>query len=103
MLCDFVQMFFNLLTMLLKQLHTRRDSLITLAEELSIELNIAYVHTSCPQTLNELNPGNLIPGIVTIAICIIPPNALLHESDTFVITECMSAESGLLHHLLDRQ
>lgn len=97
----FLEVFLDAALVLFEQLQTFGQRMLTLAHEFSIALDIANRHSCGSQALEELDPGHMLGAIGAIAIPLIPPNMLDHQSGTFVIAQGMSAQPGCLSHLLD--
>src|SRR4051794_35199676 len=99
----FAQMLLNPASMLLQQLQACGDGVLALAAEFGIASDIANRHPCCSQALEEPNPDHILLGIRAIAMSIIAPNGLCHQTSAFIIAQCMSTETGNSRHLLYRQ
>jgi hypothetical protein len=96
-------MLLNPASMLLQQLQACGDGVLTLAAEFGIAQDIVNWHACRPQALEKLNPDYILPGIIAIAMIIIAPNGLYHQTSAFIIAQCMSTKTGNSRHLLYRQ
>src|ERR1700694_2396276 len=99
----FAQMLLNPASMLLQQLQACGDGVLAPAEELGVAQDIVNGHACRPQALEKLNPDDILLGIRAIAIRLIAPNGLYHQTSAFIIAQGMSTETGNSRHLLDRQ
>src|SRR5258708_20521090 len=88
---------------LLRQWQECGDGVLDLAAEFDIAQDIVNGHACRPQALEKLNPDHILLGIRAIAIRLIAPNGLYHQTSTFIIAQCMSTETGNSRHLLYRQ
>lgn len=50
-----------------EQMHAVDNSLLTLAKQVSRALDIADGHAGRPQTLDELSPADMLPGVHSVA------------------------------------